>query len=211
MRSVQEALAAMRSCIKSGEPWTETMQRAYDAAMSEAALPARSGYVEPLVPSVHAEAGWEAKVRRENGGRIPPSREVNAASADMDSGPHGGALHSAELDAAIGSLASFQARVSQGLPQQSAVMQNMAAHSTDEDSARPWRESVDRVLPPNHGQVIVGGISQPSAPGKMFSREAICAIVRAERARASRITDLEQQMVMQHTCDNLLAVFENLE
>lgn len=49
------------------------------------------------------------------------------------------------------------------------------------------------------------------APGKMFSRSDILAIIKGEKARASRLTSLEQQMVTRHTCDALVAIFENLE
>jgi hypothetical protein len=141
MRSVQEALAAMRSCIKSGEPWTETMQRAYDAAMSEAALPAQSGYVEPLVPSVHAS----------------------------------------QRHAALGSLAAFQARVAQGLSQQ------QSAARTAHDNAE-----------------VLGMAQQPSAPGKMFSREAICAVIAAEKTHPQTEESIS-------TLNRLLSIFKNLE
>jgi hypothetical protein len=34
-QKIHEALAAMKSCIKSGEPWTATMELAYLQAMTE--------------------------------------------------------------------------------------------------------------------------------------------------------------------------------
>jgi tagatose-1,6-bisphosphate aldolase non-catalytic subunit AgaZ/GatZ len=34
-RKIHEALSAMRSCIKSGEPWTPTMEAARAAALAE--------------------------------------------------------------------------------------------------------------------------------------------------------------------------------
>jgi hypothetical protein len=35
MKKISEALAAMRSCIKSGEPWTSTMEGVFVAATAE--------------------------------------------------------------------------------------------------------------------------------------------------------------------------------
>lgn len=34
-KKIREAMAAMRSCIKSGEPWTPKMEEVRDAALAE--------------------------------------------------------------------------------------------------------------------------------------------------------------------------------
>jgi hypothetical protein len=53
---IREALAAMKSCIQCGEPWTETMQAVYDKAM--AVLPGELAARETPIYPTWSFGGW---------------------------------------------------------------------------------------------------------------------------------------------------------
>lgn len=85
MQMIRETLAAMKSCIQYGEPWTETMQEAYEAAM--AALP-KTAERDPFVLEQNAVWGdgpeWQDAIQRLKYDDLRLDAVAEEAASDKD-------------------------------------------------------------------------------------------------------------------------------